>query len=83
MKMCEFMLLSQREQIDLLYTQGVYLGKKKRDKQTCILYQLAYFYVELQYRRYRYYIDEVRCFESTAYLDPYLQEINIEELINS
>ncbi|WP_132055827.1 hypothetical protein [Pseudocnuella soli] len=82
MKPFDFSLLSQHDQMDLIYTTGVYLGKYKFGRVVKVLYQLDYFYIEIAYRKYRSHIESVRCFESTEPLDPYLERINIEELIS-
>lgn len=82
MKMFEFMLLEQRAQADHIYEHGVFLGKQKLGRYTRVLYQIEDFYVEISYKKYRLYIDKIKCFLSTDGLDPYLRTINIEELIN-
>ncbi len=82
MKMFDFMLLPQDQQSDLLYRWGIYLGKRKTESVTKVLYQLDYFYVEITYSKYRCLISSIKCFESTGPLDPYLERINIEELIS-
>lgn len=82
MKPFDFLLLPENEQIELLYLQGVYLGKYKSGKVTKLLYQLDYFYIEIVYRKYRSHIHSLHCFESTEPLDPYLDRIDIEELIS-
>ena len=77
----EFRLLCNNEQTDLIHKQGVYIGKRKENEKTIVLYQLDYFYVEIYYRQYRQYIIHLHCFESTEPLDPYLQQIDVEEVI--
>ena len=81
MNLYEFELLSDNEQIDLLYADGVYLGKRKAGEYSVVLYQLDNFYVEILYKRYRYYISRIRCFTSTNLLEPYLVQINIEDIV--
>jgi len=78
MKLFEFRLLSDEEQLELLYTEGVYIGKRKENGKTILLYQLDSFYVEVFYKKYRYFVGEVRCTDSTSCLEPYLDQINIE-----
>lgn len=82
MKMFEFMQLAQTEQTDLLYRAGVFLGKVKSGRQIKVLYQIESFYVEISYKKYRLVISNIRSFCSTDELDPYISQINIEELIN-
>jgi hypothetical protein len=80
MRMHEFQLLSQDEQIAIIYQEGIYIGKKKADK-IILLYQLASFYVEIAYTSYRRVIQNISYSESTSVLDPYLEQIPIEYLV--
>jgi len=81
MRMHEFQLLSQNEQISILYQEGIYIGKKKVGKNITLLYQLASFYVEITYANYRRAIQNIVYSESTSILDPYLEQIPIEYLV--
>jgi hypothetical protein len=83
MTMFDFSLLSRSEQADLLYNEGVYVGKQKRPGQTILLYQLKSFYAEIYYHRYRSHVTRIHCFTSTTLLDPYLKDISLEELVGS
>lgn len=78
MTLFEFKLLTDADQLDLLYSEGVYIGKRKENNQTILLYQLDSFYVEVFYKKYRYFVSEVRCTDSTSCLEPYLEQINVE-----
>jgi hypothetical protein len=82
MKMFDFSLLDMEDQLDLLYKEGVFVGKIRKNNVFKVLYQYNSFYVEISYRKYRYSIQDMRCFESTEHLDPYLTKIDIEFLIN-
>jgi len=82
MMLFEFQLLSLDEKLDILYREGVYVGKYKEEGLWTILYQLDYFYVEVIYRQYRRYIKRIYCFTSTSLLDPYLEGIEIELLVS-
>jgi hypothetical protein len=75
------MLLTQSEQVEQLYRNGVYIGKRKVGKTAIVLYQLEGFYAEVYYQKYRCVIESVNCFACTARLDPYLAEINIGYLV--
>ena len=81
MTLYEFRMLSDSEQIDLLYMEGVYIGKRKQDNSIIVLYQLDGFYIEIFYRKYRSVITHVYCFTSTMLLNAYLDQINVEELV--
>ena len=78
MTLFDFQLLSDNERIHLLYHEGVYIGKRKKEQLTALLYQLDSFYVEVIYRKYRRHIASMRCTASTAILDPYLEQIPVE-----
>ena len=68
-------------QLNILKEEGLYVGKRKLGNLTVLLYQLEEFYIELFYSAYRLHLFEVRCFISTCLLDPYLEDILIEDLV--
>ena len=81
MTLFEFQLLRGKEQTDLLQQNGVYVGKRKESESVLLLYQFESFYVEITYRKYRRFIAQIRCFESTSILDPYLEQIEVGILV--
>lgn len=81
MTMFEFGLLPDNEKIDILYNQGVYIGKRRVEKLSVLLYQLETFYVEVYYKKHRRHVTRVYCFSSTTLLDPYLEQIDVEHLV--
>ena len=83
MQMKEFNLLSEKEQLDVLYKEGIYIGKQKQNNRTFMMLQLDSFYIEIDYRKYRHHINAINCFETTFQLDPYIKEIKIDLLIGS
>ena len=82
MMLYDFSLLAEAKQVDLLYKEGIYIGKRKLGSITAVLYQLDSFYVEVFYHHYRVSIHNLRCFKTTDGLDPYLNQINVEHLIH-
>jgi hypothetical protein len=76
----EFMDLPQELQFDVLHKHGVYVGKRKIDKQTVVLFQLHGFYVEVYYKQYRKIIDYILTSGNMDILHPYLEQINIMDL---
>jgi hypothetical protein len=76
----EFMDLPQELQFDVLHKHGVYVGKRKIDKQTVVLFQLHGFYVEVYYKYYRKIIDHLVTSGNMDILQPYLEQINIMDL---
>jgi hypothetical protein len=81
MNLFDFQLLPRAEQLDLLYIDGVYIGKQKEEHTIKLLYQLESFYVELTYTRHRRYVTRLYCFSSAAMLDPYLEGMDVEGLV--
>lgn len=81
MTLNEFEILDDCAKIDLLYKAGVYSGKCRSGKSIVILYQLEGFYVEIFYKKYRCIISRLHCFTSTKFLNPYLQQIDVEHLV--
>jgi hypothetical protein len=81
MKQYDFQQLPLSEKVQVLYEDGVYVGKRKLAHLTTLLFQLDSFYVEVHYVRYRYHVTGIRCFSSTEFLDPYLKEMDVEQLV--
>lgn len=76
----EFMDLPQELQFDVLHKHGVYVGKRKVDGQSIVLFQLHGFYVEVYYKQYRKTIDKIVTSGNMDILQPYLEQINIKDL---
>ncbi len=81
MNLVDFKLLSDTEQLEILYRRGVYVGKRRKGQKTVLLYQLEGFYVELFYQKHRSVLSHLYCFSSTLRIDPYLDQVNVEAII--
>ena len=81
MTVFEFDELPERDQLDQIYREGVYIGKRVKGGKPALLYQLEGFYIEVLYSQYRRYIHRVKCFSSTAPIEPYLEQIPIGLLV--
>lgn len=81
MTLYDFRMLTDSEQIDLLYQDGVYIGKRVKGGVTVVLYQYDAFYVEVFYRKYRCHIQRIYCFTSTDLINPYLQNMDVAPLV--
>lgn len=81
MNQFDFSLLEENEQLDILYHEGVYIGKRKEGLRNILLYQLESFYVEVYYLKHRSHPDKIRCFRSTVFLDPYLENFPVHHLV--
>lgn len=77
----EFCSLPIEEQIEHLYEEAVYIGKRKRHFRTTLLFQLESFYVEVQYAQYRQVVNQIYCTTATSVIDGYLDQINVEDLV--
>jgi hypothetical protein len=76
----EYNELTQDQQLNLLHRDGVYVGKRKVDKQTVVLFQLYGFYVEVFYKQYRRQIDHTTATNDVSIVQPYIDQINIRDL---
>lgn len=76
----EFKELSQEMQFDMLHTNGVYVGKRKVENQTVVLFQLSGFYVEVFYKQYRKKIDHTVISDSADILQPYMNQIQVRDI---
>jgi hypothetical protein len=72
--------LTISDQLDLLYSEGVYLSKRKLGTQHVLLYQFKTAYVEIYYLEYRKRVERIVYSENIAILDPYLGEIRLDIL---
>ena len=81
MTLHEFKLLNDLEKIELLYRNGVYVGKRRKENKTVLLYQLNSFYVELFYQKHRCVVSHLYCFSSMLRIDPYLDQVNVEAIV--
>ena len=81
MTVLEFEQLTRTQQIEVLYEDGVYIGKRMVAGYRAVLYQVEGFYVEVVYKKYRSDISRISCSEYTSKLEPYLEQIDIEMLV--
>ena len=75
-----FESLQYNSKIQLLYDEGVYIGKRRLNGLTAVLYQVESFYVEIFFMLYRTRIKSFRVTESTHILNPYLDQVEVNEL---
>ncbi|MES2881505.1 MAG: hypothetical protein V4676_05105 [Bacteroidota bacterium] len=81
MNLFDFKLLGDTEKLEILYRCGVYVGKRRKEHKTVLLYQLEGFYVELFYQKHRCVVSHLYCFSSALRIDPYLDQVNVEAII--
>lgn len=78
--LAEYNELEEDQQFDILHRDGVYVGKRKWNRQTIVLFQLYGFYVEIHYQQYRKQIERTVATDNTDILQPYLNQVNIRDL---
>ena len=83
MTITHFSALPLTNQLELLYTEGVHLAKRECDGMPVLLYQFGKWYVEIFYEKYRSKVSYIRSTDDTEILTPYLDTLDIEDLINS
>jgi len=79
--MSNFKELLLEEQLAILYQEGIYIGKSKKNEFTRLLFQLEYFYIEITYLSYRMSIHKILYTKSTTILELYLEQIDVEYLV--
>lgn len=78
----QFCLLPKQLQSEALYKDGVFIGKKKMSGKTFMAFQLHGFYVEVHFGQYRQTIVSLKCSPAVSLAESYLQQVNVEELVN-
>jgi hypothetical protein len=73
----EYNELTQDQQLHLLHRDGVYVGKRKLNNQSVVLFQLYGFYVEVFYKQYRRQIDHTVATTDVNIVQPYIDQVNI------
>ena len=82
MKLSDFILLSEEEKKIAVLHEGVLIGKRKDVDTVAFLFQVENYYVETFFNSGNKKIKEFRMFEQTALLQPYLDIIRIDDLLN-
>ena len=82
MKLSDFILLGTDEKKLTVLHQGVLIAKRKQRASMVFLFQLEGFYVETWCNQDDKSIEEFRMFRQTRSLNPYLDDIGIDDLVN-
>ena len=82
MRLSDFILLSEKEKKLAVLHLGVLIGKRKDVDTVAFLFQVENYYVETFFNPGNKAIREFRMFEQTALLQPYLDSIPIDDLLN-
>ena len=81
MTLFEFKHLTEVGQAEVLQEQGVHIATRDSLFHTLVLYQIDSFYVEVVYHRLENKIIKIRSFLSTYALEPYLEKIDLSDIL--
>ena len=82
MELSDFILLNEEEKKLAVLHVGVLIGKRKDTSSVAFLFQVENFYVETFFNAHNKGIEEFRMFDQTTLLQPYLDHIRIDDLLN-
>jgi len=73
--------LEELQQAEAAWNKGVLLAEREVEFHKIMLYQLHEFYIEVTWHRHFNVILKVCCFRDIEHLEPYLPQIDIQDLI--
>lgn len=82
MKLSDFIVLNEEEKKLTVLHEGVLVGKRIHTDCMVFLFQLDNYYVETFCNLEKKAIEEFRVFDTTKPLNPYLDAIKIDDLLN-
>jgi hypothetical protein len=82
MKLSEFILLDEGDKKMTVLHQGVLVAKRNVFDFMVFLFQMEAYYVEAYCNPHNKAIEEYRVFDNIGLLDPYLETIPIDHLLN-
>jgi len=82
MKLSDFISLNEDEKKMAVLHMGVLIAKRSSFDSMVFLFQMGSYYVEAYCNPEDKAIEEYRVFDNTSLLNPYLERIPIDELIN-
>lgn len=74
--------LYQADQLNLLYSDGVFLAKRGSGHNSVFLLQFASWYAEIYYQTYRLKVKHIIFSKDIGILEPYLDQIDIREILD-
>ena len=81
MKQSDYLLLSLEEKGRVALCEGVLIGKRTTDKHLIFLFQVNTFYIELFCNLESRLMEEVRMFNETTPLSPYIENMPLDDLL--
>ena len=82
MRLSEFILLNEQEKKLTVLHRGVLLAKRSSFESMVFLFQLGSYYVEAYCNPENKAIEEYRMFDNIEVLNPYLDAIPLDNLLN-
>lgn len=82
MKLSDFILLNEEEKKLIVLHEGILIAKRHNYGRIIFLFQLESYYVETYCNIEKKAIEEFRIFDNMEPLDPYLEAISLDELLN-
>jgi len=82
MKLSDFILLDEEQKTSAVLHEGILVGKRQLHQCMIFLFQLEGYYVETYCNYEDKAIKEFRVFDNTRMLQPYLETISIQQLMN-
>ena len=82
MRLSEFILLNENEKKSTVLHQGVLIAKRSSFDSMVFLFQLGSYYVEAYCNPANKAIEEYRMFDNIDILQPYLEAIPLDNLLN-
>ncbi len=83
MTLYQFKSKHESEQTDIVDVKGELIAEREEKFCSVQLYQVGSFYVEVYRHNHFNVVTLVSSFKNTKQLDPYLKQINIEEILSS
>lgn len=82
MKLSDFIVLTEEEKKLTVLHQGVLVAKRTNYDHMVFLFQIESYYVEAWCSLENKAVEEFRVFDNVKPLNPYLEKISIDELLN-
>lgn len=82
MKLSDFILLSEEEKKMAVLHAGVLIGKRRDVDTMAFLFRFKDYYVETFFNPGSKTIREFRMFDQTTLLQPYLDSIRLDDILN-
>lgn len=82
MTLSEFRNLNEEKQREFFIKKAVLLGERKTQQYYILLFQLEGFYIEIFSCQKEHEVTLIKTFTTTKELEPYLNAIDISNLVN-